>query len=391
MSVLDFKPEAWTVSANDALKISLVSENAVQFSPSFTYPIYGDAEQIFGYKDLVIHLVFDSVTFKPFVNVKFSDKLKEDAEDVIGKLLKFLPKDDVIVKDEERWVDDFKQEQKRFSLPSDDYKVSEYNKNGDEFVVYKQGITNDFCKKLHSRVQIFVLLFIEAASYIDENDPNWEIFWLFNKATKQCIGFVTTYKYWKYLGAQQFDQSKELKYRAKISQFIVFPPYQHEGHGSILYNTIVDLWLKDNRLLEITVEDPNETFDDLRDRNDLERLDREKFFDAVPHNKIIDEQWIENQRKKHKLEKRQFSRLIEMILLHSKSNNYRLQVKKRLYTKNYDALYDMKEDERKDALQKSFLLLDDDYKRILSSCHFSKHRLDSAPEQKNVKKLKSEN
>ncbi|CAR28456.1 hypothetical protein ZYGR_0S00860 [Zygosaccharomyces rouxii] len=388
MSVLDFKPEIWTCSANEALKISLVSENAIQFPPAFTYPIYGDAEQIFGYKDLIIHLVFDSVTFKPFVNVKYSDKLKDDAEDVERKLLNFLPKGDVITKDEAKWVDAFHEEQQSFSLPSDEFKVSEYENEGTQFVVYKQSIKEDFTKKLHRRVQIFTLLFIEAASYIDETDDNWEIYWVFNNDTKQCIGFVTTYKYWKYLGAAQFDDSEDIKFRAKISQFLIFPPYQHKGHGSLLYKTLVDSWHQNDDILEITVEDPNESFDDLRDRNDLERLYKEKFFDLVPEQGEISEQWIEAERRKYKLEKRQFHRLIEMILAYKNSENYRLQVKKRLYTKNFDALYDMGEDDRKDALQKSFILLSDDYKRIISSCSFLKHGLESPSDGQDTKKPK---
>ena len=50
MSANDFKPETWTSSANEALRVSIVGENAVQFSPLFTYPIYGDSEKIYGYK-----------------------------------------------------------------------------------------------------------------------------------------------------------------------------------------------------------------------------------------------------------------------------------------------------------------------------------------------------
>ncbi|GAV54867.1 hypothetical protein ZYGR_0AS01900 [Zygosaccharomyces rouxii] len=388
ISVLDFKPEVWTCSANESLKISLVSENAIQFPPAFTYPIYGDAEQIFGYKDLIIHLVFDSVTFKPFVNVKYSDKLRDDAEDVERKLLNFLPKGDVIIKDEAKWVDAFNEEQNGFSLPSDEFKVSEYENEGSQFVVYKQSIREDFTKKLHRRVQIFTLLLIEAASYIDETDDNWEIYWIFNKNTKQCIGFVTTYKYWKYLGAAQFDHNENIKFRAKISQFLIFPPYQHKGHGSLLYKALVDSWQQNDDILEITVEDPNESFDDLRDRNDLERLYKEKFFDLVPEQGEIAEQWIETERRKHKLEKRQFHRLIEMILAYKNSENYRSQVKKRLYTKNFDALYDMEEEDRKDALQKSFMLLSDDYKRIISSCNFLKHGLESPSDNKDTKKPK---
>lgn len=391
MSVLDFKPEVWTNSSNEALKISLVSENAIQFPPAFTYPIYGDSEQIFGFKDLVIHLVFDSVTFKPFVNFKYSGKLDEEADDVEGKLLKFLPKDDVIIKDEAKWVDAFQEEQKGYLLPAESYKVSEYEKDGEHFAVCKLGITDEFTKVLHRRVQIFSLLFIEAASYIDESDANWEIFWLFNTTTKQCIGYVTTYKYWKYEGSKAFDETNALKYRAKISQFIIFPPYQGKGHGSNLYNSIVSTWMNDDSILEITVEDPNESFDDLRDRNDLERLYSAKFFSVVPTTGEISAEWMESKRSDFKLEKRQFHRLVEMILLHKKTDNFQLQVKKRLYTKNFDALSDMAAAEGKEALEKSFLLLVEDYKRILSVCRFSKHGIEDLPlEESKTKKLKKE-
>lgn len=177
MSASDFKPETWTSNANEALKISIVDENAIQFSPLFTYPIYGDSEKIYGYKDLVIHLAFDSIAFKPYVNVKYSSKLNDD--DIINveeKLLSFLPKDDVIVKDEAKWVDCFTEEQTNYNLSEGFHKVSEYSLNGEEFTVYKTGLLDDFAKRMHRRVQIFSIIFIEAANYIDENDPNWDIF-----------------------------------------------------------------------------------------------------------------------------------------------------------------------------------------------------------------------
>ncbi|QLG74858.1 hypothetical protein HG535_0H01850 [Zygotorulaspora mrakii] len=370
MSVLDFKPEAWTSSANEALKVSLVSENAIQFSPLFTYPIFGDSEQIFGYKDLVIYLAFDAITFKPFLNVKFSEKLDKEADDVEGKLLEFLPAD-VIRKDEAKWVESFEEEQKSFQLPPDECRVSSYQIGEETYAVYKLGISNDFCRKLHHRVQIFSLLFIEAASYIDENDTNWEIFWTFNVTTRKCVGYVTTYTYWKYTGARNFDANLQLKFRAKISQFVIFPPYQGRGHGSNLYNSLVDTWMKDDSIEEITVEDPNESFDDLRDRNDLKRLFNAKLVVELPED--ISLEWLDRKRIEFKLEKRQFSRLTEMFLLYKNAKNFKLQVKKRLYLKNYDALFDVPESDRKDALEKSYMLLADDYKRILSACKLGKH------------------
>ena len=236
MSADDFKPEKWTSSANEALKVSIVGENAVQFSPLFTYPIYGDSEKIYGYKDLVIHLAFDSITFKPYVNVKYSAKLKDDeVVDVQEKLLSFLPQNDVIVRDEAKWVDCFTEERKIHDLPDSFKKVSEYSLNGEEYVIYKTSLIDDFVRKMHRRVQIFSILFIEAANYIDETDSNWEVFWLLNKKSKKLVGFVTTYRYWHYLGGQSFDENIDQKFRAKISQFLIFPPYQDKGHGSCLY------------------------------------------------------------------------------------------------------------------------------------------------------------
>ncbi|CAI4053353.1 hypothetical protein N7582_005702 [Saccharomyces uvarum] len=366
MSASDFKPETWTSNANEALKISIVDENAIQFSPLFTYPIYGDSEKIYGYKDLVIHLAFDSIAFKPYVNVKYSSKLNDD--DIINveeKLLSFLPKDDVIVKDEAKWVDCFTEEQTNYNLSEGFHKVSEYSLNGEEFTVYKTGLLDDFAKRMHRRVQIFSIIFIEAANYIDENDPNWEIFWLFNKKTKQLVGFVTTYKYWHYLGAQSFDWSVDNKFRAKISQFLIFPPYQNKGHGSCLYEAIVQCWLNDRSITEITVEDPNEAFDDLRDRNDLQRLRKLGFVDALrEHSELA---FLESNRKSFKLEERQFNRLVEMILLSNKSPSFEMKVKKRLFIKNYDALSGTEPEEAKEALLNSFALVKDDYMRIIKS------------------------
>ena len=57
--------------------------------------------------------------------------------------------------------------------------------------------------------------------------------------------------------------------RSRISQFIILPPYQRQNHGSHLYTTMLIHALRDSHIREITVEDPNESFDDLRDLNDL--------------------------------------------------------------------------------------------------------------------------
>ncbi|KAL3233619.1 Histone acetyltransferase type B catalytic subunit [Nakaseomyces bracarensis] len=385
MSIENFKPENWIISSNSALKLSLVNdENAVQFSPTFTYPIFGTEEQIFGYKDLVIHLAFDAVTFSPFLNIKYSSKFEgseEEIPDIKDKLFEFLPENDTVFKDEEKWINKFQKEREIFDLPSKQFIVKEYSVDKEEFIIYKVNLQEPSIKKLHKRIQIFNLLFIEAASYIDDDDPNWDIFLTYNKSNKTLIGYVTTYRYWHYTGAKDFENSNKLKYRGKISQFLILPPYQNKGHGSNLYNSVVENWVSNPSVIEIAVEDPNESFDDLRDRNDLYRLYQEGLFESIPESKPIPQQWLAKNRSIFKIEKRQFSRLIEMILLSNQSENFEYQVKQRLLIKNADTLKDMAKDEILPAIQTSYDLSRDDYDRILSNCNFLRSKGEPYPKK----------
>lgn len=73
--------------------------------------------------------------------------------------------------------------------------------------------------------------------------------------------------------------------------------------------------LSRQEIIELGVEDPSESFDVLRDVNDLRWLSDEHLLD----NKTaadMNRNWIEQERQKLKVPKRQFLRLIEMLLLH---------------------------------------------------------------------------
>ena len=133
-----------------------------------------------------------------------------------------------------------------------------------------------------------------------------------------------------------------------------------------LYNSVITQWMKQPSVTEITVEDPNESFDDLRDRCDFERLLKQGAFDNLPKDLPMSAGWLASKQSELKLEKRQFMRLFEMHLLYKHSPNFRLQVKKRIYEKNYEALVDMDAENKKDKLQTAFQSVSDDYKRIIS-------------------------
>jgi histone acetyltransferase 1 len=184
--------------------------------------------------------------------------------------------------------------------------------------------------------------------------------------------------------------------------------------AALLYSTLFAHVIGRPEVAELTVEDPAEAFEDLRDRNDLRYLvaqgvpEDPSFLDGVgagtrgPRAK-----WEAAVRKKHKIagvsgrtgtratglirSQRQFDRLLEMLLLRQldrkdpeKVKNYRLQVKARLYRFNYvgeqshgnlgrsqgadthqEMLSQMTLEERKEALAKTYDSVVEDYDRIL--------------------------
>ena len=88
-------------SANDALEVSLVvpgvagTKTIAKFHPQFTYPVFGDEEQIFGYRDLRINLAFNATDMRPNLNISYGKKFKTvgetEAVDIDAILREFLP------------------------------------------------------------------------------------------------------------------------------------------------------------------------------------------------------------------------------------------------------------------------------------------------------------
>lgn len=396
ITAASLSPELWTANSNEALQLFITDTKglAQSFLPTFTYPIFGDSESIFGFQDLVIFLCFDLVTFLPFLNVKYSNKLKdEDIEvDPKTKLLEVLPKSTVF-KDEEKWRDAIDEEQKHFKVPGT--KVDSFEKNGDSYSIYKLDLTSAQGLELHQRLQILVLLFIEAGSYIDASDPLWDIYVLYKTSENlpEIVGFTTVYNYWKYPGFQKFDQGA-VETRKKISQFVVLPTFQGKNLGGEFYLRLYNQWLKDDTIVEIVVEDPNESFDDLRDRVDISRLILEKVVDvdSLTVETASDSDWLHRIKNQQKLEKRQLSRLLEMILLYKLKNSggvskkdVRLFIKRRLYEKNREALALLDEPTRLDKLQTAYDSLEQDYYRILEPVKIVKRAGAGLPNAKRIK------
>ncbi|KAF5331153.1 hypothetical protein D9619_006050 [Psilocybe cf. subviscida] len=423
----------WTYDSNEALSLSLVrasedkevlgdEENYEGFNPTFTYPIFGEEEKIYGYRDLSIDLRFASGSLQQYLSVSFSEKLPSTStvDDVEGTLKKFIPEG--YYTDEAEFQKRVEEDATTFrppgqlihsytrAAPNSSSKGKRKRDNNQpldplsedvvEYEVYHATWDTPGFRDYHRRMQIFILLYIEAGSYINEDEDTWEFALLFEKRKRKDPNHTTTYHFIGYSSLYPFYYYPE-RIRLRLSQFVVPSPFQRHGHGSELYKAIYQYISRSPHIAELTVEDPAEAFEDLRDKNDLQMLlANERFMEegfgpdearkparktgrvstageklAVPGKMgpPVDKAWAEKWRKDLKMAGRQFQRLIEMlILLHLDPSDkatlraFRLQVKERLYRFNFEILAQLDEEEKYEKLQETFESVREDYHRILA-------------------------
>ncbi|KAF5324722.1 hypothetical protein D9611_004325 [Ephemerocybe angulata] len=427
----------WTTDSNEALNLSLIrakedteslgEEDSYEgFHPGFTYPIFGEDEKIYGYKDLRIDLRFASGSLAQYLSVEYAEKLAASTtDDVQATLSEFIPED--YLTDEAEFLKRVDEDATSFrpsgqlihsyTRPSPGAKgkgkgsanaqsLDATSEDVIEFEVYHTNWNTPGFREYHRRMQLFILLYIEGGSYIQEEEDTWEFAVLFEKRKRRSAPHTATYHFVGYSSLYPFYCFPE-KTRLRLSQFVILPPYQRGGHGSELYNSIYRYVVSQPTIAELTVEDPAEAFEDLRDKNDLIMLlnnpqfMEEAFGEAVTYGggrvggvgkagrsgrggvakvqakgKIVppsDKAWLEKWRKDLKIALRQFQRLVEMLILFKMDISdprtmraYRLQVKERLYRFNFEILAQMEKEERHDKLEETFQSVKEDYHRILA-------------------------
>lgn len=214
-------------------------------------------------------------------------------------------------------------------------------------------------RTLVDNIQIFILFFIEGGQFINLEDVDWtldrwRVYLAYHKAAQPTapnaspysfVGYATTYRFYKFQKLSQQNASpfsfppsevitpNKLSSRLRISQFLITPPYQGSGHGSALYQAIYQEVMADPTILEMTVEDPSEEFDKLRDMNDFDMLEPQfkaanlkinsspfatmerGRLKSVPTATLLPLDKLQAIRSKNKIAGRQFARLVEMYLL----------------------------------------------------------------------------
>lgn len=152
------------------------------------------------------------------------------------------------------------------------------------------------------------------------------------------------------------------------------------NRSATFYNLVYLYFLQRNDIAELTIEDPSEAFQDMRDKVDYRTLVSAGVFKGIEA--PVDADWREKTRREWKLGARQFHRLLEMALRkdlvdllsvnpnpkgknRDKEKKYRLMVKERLCRFNYEILAPMEKRERIDTLQQTYDSVIDEYDRLL--------------------------
>lgn len=407
-----------------------------EFSPTFTYPIFGEAEQIFGYKGLDINIQFAAHDGSPHVQISYDKKFpavkQTSALDLNKTLEEFLAGSAFDQGFEERIQND---ETARDWTPPGEL-IHKYSKKGRNFEVWAGSLLDPRVNQLVNNVQILVLFYIEAGSLLnlDEVDwslDRWRVYFVFEKITPPTptassysfIGYSTTYRFYRFATPRQTSKSvldnfpnveaitpRQLPSRLRISQFLLLPPYQKSGHGSQLYQTIYSEVLADPTISELTVEDPSEEFDQLRDSCDWKILEPQfkaanlninattptnnRRIQNVPTATLLPLDTVKSIRLKNKIAPRQFFRQVELYLLSlipfshrstgganltklkiQKHTNkdpddrvyywWRILMKQRIYRKNKDVLRQLDFEEKYSAIEDSARGQEDEYEGLL--------------------------
>lgn len=441
-----------STNSNEAFTISLVRDGrkaeAASFNPEFTYPIFGEQEVIFGYRGLKIDLAFAAHNLQPHLQIKWNKQFPGIGDvkptDVHAALQGFLPSS--AFTDDPRSAILSRSITAGWTPPGE--LVEEYKIGDDAYELYEAPLDNPRAREILENMQILVPLFIEGGSALELDQEwtteRWKLYLLYQVHTGvdasretpySLIGYSTAYRVFtlpsrdmpledwidlpqprnwdlgSILWAQpenpppSFKSPLSLPCRERLSQFLILPPYQGSGHGARLYNAMFSRLTAPSNVLEFTVEDPNEAFDDMRDVCDLTYLRATnpdfaslsintnipaaqlRRSEPIPSSAIVNEETKSRVRLASKIMPRQLARLVEMqtlsriprlhrstsrITRKEKSTNehdrayyfWRLYVKQRLYDTNRDTLNQLDHEERVEKLEATAENVKLDYERL---------------------------
>ena len=352
----DFEETNGSNDKNDGeSKKSTSSCQISPFKPDMSYQFFGENENIFGYKDLIVKVYYSCAKLNIYLGLKYADRLTKEQTDGVepddvlriisskyetkvcfnlnefsanlSKEISFIPYGEL--------MEEFEIESK----PIDDHQQAEKRR----FCLYKANNLVPGFVAYHERMQTFLMWFIEGVSYIDIDDNRWDFFILYEKLPRTgkslssskplsdeyqyCfVGYSTVYQYYAY----------PQNVRPRISQFLILPPFQRIGLGSKLLAAIYKNY-SEKSIVDITVEDPSDDFQRMRDIFDCKLCMQLSWYQTLAPNTVWSNEMAVEAQNKYKLNPKQTRRVFEILKLKLTNRNdpdqyrqFRLSIKQRL-------------------------------------------------------------
>lgn len=299
------------------------------------HQIYGDNENIFGYKDLSINVYFSAGPLDVFYEVKYSQKVDDmpDNEglkaDNVSVITKFFS--GAYYTNLNEFLEVSEKKAKNFEPVGE--LLHEFTIDGRTFQINICDSSTANFQKYHSKLEFFIFWYIDAASRID-HDEHWKFFVVYEKYQNgsgetryASVGYSSTYMYFHYPD----------KHRPRISQFLILPPFQRMGIGTELMNQMYKHFQADEKVCDITVEDAGEDFQRLRNTVDARLLKQLPSYAPEQLLKGFNIEMAQEAKSKFKINPKQSRIICEILRLgvidrknKDEYKRYRLDVKKRL-------------------------------------------------------------
>lgn len=335
--------EEYKCDANLAIQLKLVKsaedvEDGPCFYPEMSHQVFGSSETIFGYKDPEVKMYYSASKLTTYININYKEVITPQdfdgvqPDDVLQALSKFVPPGFYTNKD--AFIASLEKE--KYFTPFGE-KLHSYTHTTDNitrhFEIYKNTGNAPGFKTFHEKLQTFLIWYVDAASFIDIDDERWMFYIIYEKVKSPCgstfyhiVGYQTVYRYYAYPFME----------RPRISQVLVLPPFQKQGHGAELLQTFYTECWSNSDILDITVEDPSEDYQRVRDFVDTRNCMELESFSPENIQSGFTKEIVQEAREKFKINKNQSRRIYEIIRLKFSTTpdllrNYRLDVKRRLH------------------------------------------------------------
>ncbi|XP_020156291.3 probable histone acetyltransferase type B catalytic subunit [Aegilops tauschii subsp. strangulata] len=262
--------------ANECMQVFLArnpdevgSADSTPIEPFDLNHFFGEDGKIYGYTNLKINVWISAISFHAYAEISFQETsdggkgitdLKPVLQNIFGENL--------VEKDE--FLEAFSKECQCISDVVTNGNSIKRDASGEDDLsaeivrVELQGAA----AYLYSRLVSLVLLLVEGSTPIDITEHGWEMLLIVKKAELessaskfQLLGFAAVHHFYYYPEST----------RLRISQILVLPPYQGEGHGRLLLEAINSIAESEN-MYDVTIEDPSDYLQYVRSSIDCLRL-----------------------------------------------------------------------------------------------------------------------